>query len=108
MQKCPECGYIRHPAGIICPHCHSLAEAEWVKLSGQGKIFSFVIFRRAYDKAFAGDIPYAVASIEMEEGPRMMSNIVGCEVENITIGMPVKVIFEDVTEEFTLPRFKPA
>ena len=107
MQKCPWCGYIRHPASIICPDCQSSAEAEWVKLSGKGKVFSFVIFQYAYSKTFANDIPYAVASIELEEGPRMMGNIIGCKAQNIKIGIPVEVHFEDITDEFTLPKFKP-
>ena len=60
-----------------------------------------------YDKAFANDIPYAAASIELEEGPRIMSNIVGGKLEDIKIDMPVEVYFEDVTDEFALPKFKP-
>ncbi len=106
MQKCRQCGYVRCPPSIVCPNCHSL-EAEWVKLSGKGKVFSFTIFHYVYDKAFANDIPYAVASIELEEGPRMVSNIVGCPLEDIKVDMPVEVYFEDISEQFALPKFKP-
>ena len=105
MQKCNQCGYIRYPVGMLCPKCQS-AEAEWVKLSGKGKVFSFVIFRQAYDKVWSDDIPYAVGSIELEEGPRMMSNIISCKLDEIKIDMPVEVAFEDVTDEFSLPKFK--
>ena len=108
MQKCPDCGYIRFPSSIICPNCHSMAEAEWVRLSGKGKVFSFVTFRYAYNKTFAEDIPYAIASVELEEGPRMMSDIVGCSIEDIKVGMPLEVYFDDVTDGVTLPKFKPA
>ncbi|MFC1907346.1 Zn-ribbon domain-containing OB-fold protein [Chloroflexota bacterium] len=106
MQKCAQCSYIRFPASIVCPKCHSM-NAEWVKLSGKGKVFSFSTVRYLYYKAFSNDIPYAVASIELEEGPRMLSNIIGCEVEDIKIDMPVEVQFEHITDEFALPKFKP-
>ena len=106
MQKCLQCGHIRYPPGLVCPKCHSM-EAEWVKLSGKGKVFSFVIFHYLYNKAFGNDIPYAAASIELEEGPRMMSNIIGGNLEDIKIDMPVEVHFEDVTDEFALPKFRP-
>ncbi len=106
MQKCTQCGYIRYPVSVLCPKCHSM-EAEWVRLSGRGKVFSFVVVRYVYNKAFANDVPYALASIELEEGPRMMSNIIGCKLEDIRVDMPVQVYFEDVTDEFALPMFKP-
>ena len=107
MQKCNQCGFIRFPPSIICPKCRSLEGVEWIKLSGKGKVYSFVVFHHLYHPAFAHDIPYAVASIELEEGPRMMSNITGCKMEDIKIGMPVEVYFEDVTDGFALPKFKP-
>jgi len=106
MQKCTQCGYIRYPPSIICPKCQFI-EAEWTKLSGRGKVYSFVIFHYLYDKTFANDIPYAVASIELEEGPRMMSNIIGCKLDEIRVDMPVEVYFEDISDEFALPKFKP-
>jgi uncharacterized OB-fold protein len=107
MQKCHQCGYIRFPISVICPKCHAM-EAEWVKLSGQGKIYSFTIYRVAYHPAFRDDIPYVVAIIQLDEGPRMESNIIGCKVEEVKMEMPVVVAFDDVTEEVTLPKFRPA
>lgn len=107
MQKCPDCGFIRYPSSIICPDCHSLKEAEWTKLSGKGKVFSFVVFDYVYHAAFAGDIPYAVGSIELEEGPRMLATIIGCKPEDVKVEMPVEVVFEDINEEFALPKFRP-
>ena len=107
MQKCPNCGFIRYPPSTVCPNCHSLDEAEWVKLSGRGKVYSFVIFQYVYDRSFTKDIPYAVASIELEEGPRMMSNITGIKLEDIKVDMPVEVYFDDINEEYALPKFKP-
>ena len=107
MQKCAQCGYIRYPPSIVCPKCQSM-EAEWIKLNGKGKLYSFVVFQYVYNQAFAKDIPYVVASIELEEGPRIMSNITDCKLEDIKVNMPVEVYFEDITDEFALPKFKPA
>jgi len=107
MQKCTQCGYIRFPVNIVCPKCHSM-EAEWTRLSGQGKVYSYVIYQQAYHPSYKDDIPYAVAIIQLDEGPRMESNITGCQMEDIKIDMPVEVYFDDVTEDISLPKFKPA
>ena len=105
LQECKQCGHIRASTSIICPKCNSL-EYEWTKLSGKGKVFSFVIYRRAFHPAF--QIPYNVAIIELVEGPRIQSNVVGIDNEKIKIDMPVKVCFEDLTDEVSLPKFEPA
>lgn len=107
MQKCSRCEKFFYPPGTICPHCQNL-ESEWVKLSGKGKVYSFVIVRRASHPAFAKDVPYVVALIETDEGPRLTSNVIGCPPEDVQIGMPVEVVFSDISEEFSLPKFKPA
>ena len=107
MQKCTQCGHVRYPPGVVCPQCHSM-EAEWTKLSGKGKIYTFCIYHQIYHEAYSKDVPYAVATIHLDEGPRMLSNIVGCKLEDIKVDMPVEVYFEDVTDGFTLPKFKPA
>ena len=107
MQKCNQCGYIRFPVSIICPKCHSM-EAVWAKLSGKGKVYSFVIYHLPYHPSYKDDIPYAVAIIRLDEGPRLESNIIGCKIEDIEIDMPVEVSFDDVTAEISLPKFKPA
>jgi uncharacterized OB-fold protein len=105
MQKCSDCGHIRFPASVLCPACHSM-DAQWMKLSGKGKIFSYVVFRQAYHPAYKGDIPYVVAIIQLEEGPRMESNIIDADVDEIEIGMSVKLVFDDVTDSISLPKFK--
>jgi uncharacterized OB-fold protein len=107
MQKCTRCGHIRFPVSVVCPKCHSL-EAEWTGLSGKGKVYSYVIYRMAYHPSYQNDIPYAVAIIQLDEGPRMESNITGCQMEDIRIDMPVEVYFDDVTDDISLPKFKPA
>lgn len=107
MQKCPDCGQIYYPPSSLCPNCHSWEKSEWVKLSGKGTVYSFIVARRATNPAFAKEVPYVVAIVETQEGGRLISNIVGAKPEDVKIGMPVEVVFEDVTEEITLPKFKP-
>ena len=107
MQKCTQCGHIRTRISTICPNCHSM-EAEWTKLSGKGRVYSFIVYRRAMHPAYEDDIPYDVAIIQLDEGPFMESNVTGCKGEDIKIDMPVEVYFDDVTDNVSLPKFKPA
>ena len=107
VQRCLKCGKLHYPPSPICPHCLHM-ESEWVKLSGRGRVYSFIIVRRRYHPAFDKDLPYAVAIIETDEGVRVLSNVIGCKPEDVSIGMPVEVVFEDVSPEFTLSKFKPA
>ena len=106
MQCCRSCGVFRFPPAVLCPECLS-KEAEWKQSSGKGKIFSFVVFHRLYHPGFEGELPYTVALIELEEGPRLVSNVVGCPPAAVACDMPVEVVFEDVTPEVTLPTFRP-
>jgi uncharacterized OB-fold protein len=107
MQKCSQCGKIYYPPTSLCPYCHNWEGSEWVKLSGKGQVFSFIVARRATNPAFAKEVPYVVAIIETEEGGRLISNVIGCKPEDVKIGMAVEVTFEDVTDEISLPKFKP-
>lgn len=106
MQRCDDCLKWWFPPADRCPECLS-ARFQWARASGRGKVFSFVTFHRAYHPAFAGDLPYVVALVELEEGPRLISNIVDCPVDSVRCDMPVEVVFEDVTETTTLYKFRP-
>lgn len=106
-QRCPNCGYTRLPAAKFCPECLEEND-EWVRLSGKGTIWSFNVYHHVFNQAFKDDIPYNVALVELEEGPRLITNIVGVPNEAIAVGMPVEVAFDDVTDEVTLVKFKPA
>ena len=106
FQKCRNCGHVRWPASIICPMCYSY-DTEWIVASGKGKVYTFAIYHQAYHKAFESDLPYVTASVELEEGPRILTNIVGCSPDEVRCDMPVEVKWEDITEEFSLPKFKP-
>ena len=107
LQKCQECGHYRYPPGETCPSCLS-DKLEWVKVSGRGSVYTWTVFHQAYHPAYKDDIPYAVVVVELEEGPRMITNLMDCRIEDIKVGMPVEVVFDDVTEEVSLPKFRPA
>jgi len=106
FQKCKSCGHIRWPASIICPICHS-RDLQWIVASGKGKIYTFAVYHVAYHRGFENDLPYTVADIELEEGPHILSNIVGCSHHKVRCDMPVVLSWEDITEEFSLPKFRP-
>jgi len=106
LQRCNDCNKFQFPHRTICSHCSSF-NVKSVRGSGKGVVYSFTTVYRPPTGGFELDVPYTVAIIELDEGPRMMSNVVGCKPEDVRIGMRVGVIFEDVTEEITLPKFKP-
>jgi len=83
-------------------------DAVWSKLSGKGSVFSYIVFRIPYHKSYKEDIPYTVAIIQLDQGPRMESNLIVQDPEDIRIDMPVTVFFDDVTIDVSLPKFKPA
>ena len=107
MQRCGSCGHLRFPPAVLCPRCLS-EQAEWVRLSGHGTVFSWIIVHQSQYPAFNTDTPYNVAIIELEEGPRLHTNLVQCRNDEIAIGMPVEVVFERVNDQVTLPKFRPA
>ena len=84
------------------------ADVEFKQASGRGKVFSFVMYDRVYHPSFAEEVPYVVALVELDEGPRMISNIVGIPPQDVRCDMPVTVVFDDVAEGVTVPKFKPA
>jgi uncharacterized OB-fold protein len=76
-------------------------------MSGRGTIATWVVFHKLYHPSFARDLPYNVAFIQLEEGPRIIANVVGASNDELRIGMPVEVVFDKVNEEVTIPRFRP-
>lgn len=106
LQRCSKCGY-RRDASPACPACLS-AEHDWVEASGMGNIYSWIVVHQRYNKAFEDDLPYNVAIVELEEGPRLLTNIVGIKNEDIRPGLAVEVTWDEVTDEITLPKFRPS
>ena len=106
VQRCSGCGALRFPPREICSRCLS-TEGSWRPVSGRGEIFSFNIMHQIYHPGFAAEVPYAVVVVRLEEGPKITSNLVGCPVDAITVGLPVEMIFERLSPEVTLPQFRP-
>jgi hypothetical protein len=107
LPSCKACGHCWFPPTLLCPNCNA-ADVEWRESSGRGKVFTYVVFHRVYHRGFAGEVPYVVALIELDEGPRLLSNIVGIPPEQVTCDMRVHVVYEDITADKTLPKFTPA
>lgn len=105
IQRCTGCGDLRHPPGPVCPSCHSF-DWDTVEASGRGTVYSYVINHHPPFPAF--DYPLAVALIELEEGTRLVSNVVGIDPEAIEVGQDVEVDFVRYDDELTLPVFRPA
>ena len=105
VQRCARCGTLRFPPRELCTSCLS-TEFDWADVSGRGEVFSFNVMHQVYHPAFASEVPYAVVVVKLAEGPKMISNVVDCPVGEIRIGMPVEVVFETMTDEITLPKFR--
>lgn len=104
IQHCPACGTSQLPGRFACDECLS-EELEWAEASGRGSVFTFTIVHQKYHPAFTP--PYNVAVVQLEEGPRLLTSIVGVENEDIRAGMEVEVEFEAASDEVSLPRFRP-
>jgi uncharacterized protein len=103
--RCLNCGTF-YSQVTECLSCNA-PKMAWVKVSGKGQVFTFGIYHQLYHPAWKEEIPYNVSWIKLDEGPIVLSNVVQCRNEDIRIEMPVEVVFEDVTEGVTLPKFKP-
>jgi uncharacterized OB-fold protein len=108
LQRCGACGTFVFFPRPLCPVCFSDA-LEWTPVSGRGVVHAFTIPHRHPSAAFQPDLPYVVAIVELEEGPRLMTNLVQVapDASQIAVGMPVEVVYDDVTPEVTLPKFRP-
>jgi uncharacterized OB-fold protein len=105
LQRCEACHQFIYYPRARCPHCFS-DRLVWRRCSGKGKLYSFTVVHRPSTRLFA-DAPYVLAIVELEEGPRMTTNIVA-PPQSLKVDMPVTVFFDDVTPECTLVKFKPA
>jgi uncharacterized OB-fold protein len=103
LQHCPSCGDTRFPPGPVCPKCLA-ADQDWVVASGKGTLESWIDMHRAYWDAWKDDLPYRVCLVRLEEGPVLVSNLVD-KTGNPRMGAPVKVVFDTVTGDVTLPKF---
>ena len=104
LKACPACRKPHFPPRHLCPACWTPA-TEWINSSGNGCVYSFTIMRRAPLPEFATRAPYVVALIDLDEGPRMMANIVGEDALGVRIGERVRVCFETRKDGFAIPQF---
>lgn len=106
IQRCGACSTYVFPPRALCPHCHD-ATPEWVDASGTGSVYSYTVARRPAGPSFADKVPYVVAIVELDEGVRMLSNLVGVELDALRVGQRVRVTFEE-SGDVTLPIFEAA
>ena len=106
FQRCKSCGTWRHLPRDMCAKCGS-PEWEWSPSSGLGRIYSWTVTHRALHPAFAGDVPYAVVIVELEEGVRMVSGLRGLPPEKLELDLPVEVELERVSDEVAIPYVRP-
>ena len=106
IYRCGDCEYWSHPPTPRCPECLS-GNTERTKVSGRGTVYSYTIVHRPLARWFKDKVPLVCAVIELDEGVRMVSNVENVDPYAVTIGMPVRVIYDDVTDEITLPMFEP-
>lgn len=107
VPKCRSCGSAWFPPTLMCPSCGS-ADHDWTDVSGRGTVFSFVVMHRVYHPGFVGKVPYVVAVIELEEGQRLLSNVVGISPDQVRCDMPVRVVFDERSGDLIVPQFAPA
>ena len=106
FQRCQQCGTWRHPPRPMCNSCHSL-QWEWTATKGKGKVYCWTTVHQALDPAFAEAVPYAAVVVELDEGPRLTTWVTGISPDELQIGMLVELWFDNITDEVTLPKFKP-
>lgn len=105
LKRCRACNRPFFYPRTHCPRCWS-AETEWMEASGRGAIYSYTVIAHSDVAPFKDWLPYVVALIELDEGPHLVTNIVGCEPKDVTVGHRVEVVFEKVDDAVTLPKFQ--
>ena len=106
FQRCEACGTLRHPPRVLCAECGS-DRVSWVPSEGRGTIFSWTVTHQAPHPAFAGQVPYAVVVVELEEGVRIVASLRELAPAQLELGLPVEVLLEEVSEEVALPYARP-
>ncbi|MEQ8652478.1 MAG: Zn-ribbon domain-containing OB-fold protein [Kiloniellales bacterium] len=107
VQQCRACGHLWHPPVPICPKCQA-KDYEWQPMSGRGRVYSFTVVHHPAHVAVADKVPYLVALVTLEEGPRMVANIMDTPIETVAVDMPVSLTFQEIAPGVVLPQFRPA
>jgi uncharacterized OB-fold protein len=103
VQRCVACAQLRYPPASHCPRCLS-GEWAWQAVSGRGEVLSYIVIHQRYHPAWADRVPYNVAIVQLDEGPRMISNVLPLNRSDISVGMPVRVVFDN-EDGVRVPRF---
>jgi hypothetical protein len=106
LQRCSACGHLRYPINEVCPRCLS-PEHVWEPLSGRATVFSTVVFHQVYNAAFADQVPYNVSLVQLAEGPRMMSNVIGVAPDQVRVGDELEIVYTELPEGVTINQFRP-
>jgi len=106
IQRCGDCGTNQFLPQSCCRTCLS-ENIDWIETGGKGHVYAYTVIYRPPTLTFEDDVPYTVALVELEEGVRLMSNIVEIEPEEVRVGMPVEVVFDDISPIISLPKFRP-
>lgn len=105
VQECPECGHRQFYPRSVCTAC--AADPGWITCSGRGTVHTFTVIRQNHAQPFKDELPYVVAIVDLEEGPRMMGNVTGCDPDDVGIGMPVEVYFVPADGGVAVPFWRP-
>ncbi len=106
VQGCTACGHTRLPPAPVCPECRSDA-ADWQEVPGRGEVYTYTLVHRPI--AGGQELPFVIAVIALEEagGVRIISNLVGASPDEVEIGLPVELVWEDMSADLAIPRFRP-
>ncbi len=107
IQRCTSCKRYRHVPKEICANCHSTSYS-WEPVSGRGIVYTYTIVHRGPTPAYQAGAPYAIVHAAMDEGFRMVGTITGIDPESVTIGAPIRVVYTDLSPEWTIAEFEPA
>jgi uncharacterized protein len=105
LKRCLDCGSVIWYPRAICPECASL-RTEWFQSTGRGRVYSYTVNRRG-EGAYQSAVPYVLAYVELDEGPRVMTNLIDAAAADLEVGLLVEVVFHDTGEGAALPRFRP-
>jgi uncharacterized OB-fold protein len=107
MPRCRRCNKFFFYPREVCPTCLN-SDIEWQQVSGNGRLHSFTVIHQPANPNFVDDVPYVYAMVQLDEGPRMISNLVECAPGDAQVDMRLTVVYDDVTPDWTLVKFKPA
>jgi uncharacterized OB-fold protein len=105
LPRCEVCGELRFPPRLRCPRCGE-TRTEWVAASGHGSVYSYVVVHQRLHAAFDAYLPYAVALVQLEEGPHMLAMLIESDPADVRVDAPVEVVFQTLDDELVIPRVR--